>query len=436
MVGLKFTGHAYLDAANPWVLWTTLVILLLISAFFSGSETGMMSLNRYRLRHQSKKSAGARRAAKLLAKPDKLIGLILIGNNAVNILAAIIANMLAGLYVSPAAAPWVATATLTILVLVFSEVTPKSIAAQNPEWFAFKASHLLKPMLQVLSPLVWMINQLTNSLISLLGFDPNKNRDDGLDTEELKSLVDSSGHKISDNHQRMLKGILDLENVTVEDIMIPRTEVVGLDLESPIDDLMSQIFASEYSRLPVYDGDINNVVGLFQVRKGHHLLRSETLTHNAIKRFSEEPYFIPESTSLTTQLLNFQKTHRRFAIVVDEYGEVQGLVTLEDILEEIVGDFTSHAANQDHDIVVHRDGGYLIDGAATIRDINKSTGWSLPTDGPKTLNGLALEQLERMPDGNVSFRVDRYRFETEEYNTVMITKFVGVCLEVEETEEP
>ena len=161
--------------------------------------------------------------------------------------------MLAVLYVGPAAAPWVATATLTILVLVFSEVTPKSIAAQNPEWFAFKASHLLKPMLQVLSPLVWMINQLTNNLISLLGFDPNKNRDDGLDTEELKSLVDSSGHKISDNHQRMLKGILDLENVTVEDIMIPRTEVVGLDLESPIDDLMSQIFASEYSRLPVYD---------------------------------------------------------------------------------------------------------------------------------------------------------------------------------------
>ena len=171
------------------------------------------------------------------------------------------------------------------------------------------------------------------------------------------------------------------------------------------------------------------------MRKGHHLFRSETLTHSAIKRFSEEPYFIPESTSLTTQLLNFQKTHRRFAIVVDEYGEVQGLVTLEDILEEIVGDFTSNAADQDHEIVAHGNGGYLIDGAATIRDINKSIGWSLPTDGPKTLNGLALEQLERLPDGNVSFLVDRYRFETEEYNTVMIKKFIAVCLEVEDPEE-
>lgn len=414
-----------MDGSHPLVLWAALVILLLISAFFSGSETGMMSLNRYRLRHQRKKSAGARRAAKLLAKPDKLIGLILIGNNSVNILAAIIANMLAIIYVGKEAAPWVATASLTILVLVFSEVTPKTIAAQNPEWFAFKASHILKPLLQLFSPLVWMVNTLTNGMISLLGFDPNKDRDDGLDTEELKSLVDISGHKLSDSHQGMLRGILDLENTTVEDIMIPRNEVKGLDLEENIGDLMNSILDSEYTRQPIYEGDINNIIGIFHGRKANHLLRSKKVTHNAIKRFAEEAYFIPESTTLTKQLLNFRQTKNRFAVVVDEYGEMQGLVTLEDILEEIVGDFTTNTADEVEDVIARSDGSYEIDGAATIREINKTTGWTLPTDGPKTLNGLALEQLQSIPDGNVSFLVEDYRFETEKINGTMVKK---VCV--------
>ena len=298
-----------MDGSDPLVLWIVLIVLLVLSAFFSGSETGMMALNRYRLRHQRKKSAGARRAAKLLAKPDKLIGLILIGNNAVNILAAIIANMLAIIYVGEAAAPWVATASLTITVLVFSEVTPKTIAAQNPEWFAFRASHILKPLLQLLSPLVWMVNQLTNTVISLLGFDPKKDRDDGLDSEELKSLVDLSGHKLSDSHQGMLKGILDLENITIEDIMIPRNEVHGLDLEDPIDSLTASILDSEYTRQPIFEGDINNIIGVFHGRKAHHLLRAGTITKETIKQFAEEAYFIPESTTLITQLLNFKNRH-------------------------------------------------------------------------------------------------------------------------------
>jgi Mg2+/Co2+ transporter CorB len=418
----------FLDGSNSLVLWTALLILLIVSGFFSGSETGMMALNRYRLRHQRKKSSGARRAAKLLATPDKLIGLILIGNNAVNILAAIIANMLAIIYVGPAAAPWVATATLTILVLVFSEITPKSIAAQNPEWFAFKASHVLRPLLYFLSPLVWIINKLTNGLISLLGFDPKKNRDDGLDTEELKSVVDISGDKISDNHQRMLKGILDLENVTIEDIMIPRNEIVGLDLESPVELLKPQIVNAQFSRLPIYVGDINNVLGVFHLRKRYQLLRSNSLSHEKIKRFCEEPYFVPESTSLITQLLNFQKSSKRYAMVVDEYGEVQGLVTLEDILEEIVGDFTSHDLDHDQEISLLTDDSYSIDGSVTIREINKTTGWNLPTTGPKTLNGLVLEELERIPDGNVSFQLREYKFETKEFNSVMIKKVVVTTL--------
>ena len=418
-----------MDGSQPLFLWFALLFLLLLSAFFSGSETGMMSLNPYRLRHQRKKSSGARRAAKLLQMPDRLIGLILIGNNAVNILAAIIANMLAIYYVGEAAAPWVATASLTITVLIFSEVTPKTIAAQNPEWFAFKASHILKPLLYILTPLVWLINRLTNSFISLLGFDPKKDRDDSLDTEELKSLVDISGHKISDSNQGMLRGILDLENITVEDIMIPRNEVMGLDLEDNIDNLMDQILSCEYSRQPVYKGDINNIVGIFHVRKAAHLLRTETVTHKAIKRFSDEAYFIPESTKLTTQLVNFKKIRSRFAVVVDEYGEVQGLVTLEDILEEIIGDFTTNTADKIEEVVDLGDGCFQIDGTATIREINKATKWELPLDGPKTMNGLVLEQLESIPDGNLTLTIGNYRFETSEINDTGVKTVNAVCLQ-------
>jgi len=411
-----------LEGSHPLFLWSVLFFLLVLSAFFAGSETSMMSLNPYRLRHQRKRSAGARRAAKLLSTPDRLIGLILIVNNAINILAAIVANMLAIYYVGEAAAPWVATASLTIMLLVFSEVTPKTIAAQNPEWFAFKASHILKPLLQLLNPLVWSINKLTNKFVSVLGFDPNKDRDDSLDPEELKSLVDISGHKLSNSNQGMLRAILDLDNMTVEHIMIPRNEVSGLNLEDNIDVLMEQILSCEYTRQPVYMGDINNIIGIFHVRKANHLLRAETITHKAIKRFADEAYFIPESTKLTTQLLNFKKMRSRFAVVVDEYGEVQGLVTLEDILEEIVGDFTTNEADEVEEVIAQNDGGYLIDGTATIREINKATDWNLPLDGPKTMNGLVLEQLESIPDGNVSFTINGYRFQTIEIDGTRVKK--------------
>ena len=412
----------FLDMSDPTILWVLLVILLILSAFFSGSETGMMALNRYRLRHQKKKSSGARRAAKLLEKPDRLIGLILIGNNAVNILAAIIANMLAIIYVGEAAAPWVATASLTVLVLVFSEVTPKTIAAQNPEWFAFRTSHILRPLMQVMVPLVVLINKFTNFVISLLGFDPTKDRDDGLDSEELKSLVDLSSHKLSSSNQGMLKGILDLENITIEDIMIPRNEMQGIDLEEPIDSIKSAILDSEYTRQPLYKGDINNIIGVFNTRKAHHLLKSQKVSHKLVRQLSEKAYFIPESTTLMNQLLNFRDKKARFGIVVDEYGEVQGLVTLEDILEEIVGDFTTDIADQIDEIHKISKDKFEIDGGATIREINKATGWSLPTDGPKTLNGLVLEQLENIPDGNISFLIDNYCFETANIEGAMVKK--------------
>ncbi len=224
--------------------------------------------------------------------------------------------------------------------------------------------------------------------------------------------MDVSGHKMSDTKQGMLRAILDLDTVTVEDIMIPRNEVKGLNLEDNIDDIMNNILSSEYTRQPLYEGDINNVVGIFHARKASHLLRSATVTHQAIRRFSEETYFIPETTTLTNQLINFKKVKQRFAVVVDEYGEVQGLVTLEDILEEIVGDFTTNTADEIDEVTSREDGSYLIDGAATIREINKATVWSLPTDGPKTLNGLALEQLDTIPAGTVVFTLGYYSIYT------------------------
>ena len=372
----------------------------------------MMSLNRYRLRHQRKKSAGARRAAKLLAMPDRLIGLILIGNNAVNILAAIIANMLAVLYVGEAAAPWVATASLTITVLVFSEVTPKTIAAQNPEWFAFKASHILKPLLQLLSPLVWMVNKLTNAVISMLGFDPNKDRDDGLDTEELKSLVDISAHKISDSNQGMLKAILDLESVTVEDIMIPRNEIVGIDINDDISTILNTISQSPHTRIPLYQEELNNVVGMVHVRQILPLMYAEKPSKEEFLALAQEPYFVPESTPLNTQLLNFQKRKYWVALVVDEYGDIQGLTTLEDILEEIVGDMAEEQDLENDDIHAQEDGSFFIDGTTTVRDINKALTWSLPIDGPKTLNGLITERLEEIPQFNVCLKLGEYHLET------------------------
>ncbi len=417
-----------MDETQIWALWATLMALLCVSAFFSGSETGMMSLNRYRLKHQRKKSSGARRAAKLLDAPDKLISLILVGNNAVNILAAIMANTLAVIYVGEAAGPWVATAVLTIMMLVFSEVTPKTIAAQNPEWVAFKASHILRPLSQILAPLVWMINKLTNSIIRLLGFDPDKGHDDALDTQELRTVVDASGHKISGDHQNMLKGLLDLETVTVEDIMIPRAEIEGINLDDPIEAIVEQLITSDFTRIPLYQGDINNWVGVFHVRKLNHLLRSESITHNALKRFAEEAYFIPESTSLANQLINFKESRSRFAAVVDEYGEVQGLVTLEDILEEIVGDFTDSGIAEQSEIEQTGERHYRIEGTASIRDINKATDWTLPTDGPKTLNGLALEHLESIPEGNVCFTLGGYRFTTLTIQGNMIEEFDAQAL--------
>lgn len=416
-----------MDDTPLGLLFGLLAFLLLCSAFFSSSETGMMAINRYRLKHLQKKHRGARRVSKLLERPDRLIGVILIGNNAVNIFAASIATIIAtrlwgdaGLIIS--------TIGLTLLVLIFSEITPKTIAALHPERVAFPASFVLKPLLQVLYPFVLVTNHLSNGLVRLFGVDPDKANNDALSREELRTVVDESGASISTDKQGMLINILELEDVTVDDIMVPRKEITGLDLEDDLAALTEQVVNSDYTRLPVFQGDVNNVLGILHIRSASRLLRGNAgeLTKEALKRFACEPYFVPENTPLHTQLMNFRHHKHRTALVVDEYGEVQGLVTLEDILEEIVGEFTTNQAEEaDPDIIAQPDGSFIIDATATIRDINKAADWELPTDGPKTLNGLALEQLESIPDGNVGFVIAGYRFETVLFDDKSVIQLRG-----------
>ncbi len=384
----------------------------------------MMALNRYRLKHLvKKKNKGAIRATKLLKRPDRLIGVILIGNNLVNILASAIATVIAlRLYGDAGIA--IATVLLTLVILIFSEVTPKTIAALYPEKVAFPASLILKPLLKLLYPAVWTINHISNYLARLIGIDPsNHHGQEHLRPEELRTVVDEAGDLIPDQHQEMLLNILDLEKATVEDIMIPRNEVEGLDLDEDIPELLKKIRASEYTRLPVYQGDINNVVGMLHLRNVSRFMYGDDgeVTHDAIKRFARDPYFVPISTQLHTQLVNFQRQKRRIAIVVDEYGDVQGIVTLEDLLEEIVGDFTTNLAEETtQDIVSIGDDSYLIEGSTSIRDINRGLEWDLPIDGPKTLNGIMMEYLENIPDGNTSFQIGKYRFETATLSDKMI----------------
>ena len=393
-------------------LFGSLVFLIFLSAFFSSSETGMMSLNRYRLRHLVKqKHRGAMRAASLLQRPDRLIGVILIGNNFVNILASAIATMIALRLLGDAGVA-VATAALTLVILIFAEVTPKTVASLKPEQIAFPASFILKPLLSILYPFVWIVNTICNGLLRILGFNVTAQNNDHLSTEELRTIVNEAGALIPRRNQSMLLSILDLESVTVEDVMIPRNEIVGIDINDSIDNILQTISSSPHTRLPLYQEEFNNIVGVIHVRQILPLLQMANPTKKDLLDLAREPYFIPESSVLNMQLLNFQKTRNWMALVVDEYGDVQGLTTLEDILEEIVGDMAEEQDAENEDIHPQEDGSFFVDGTATIRDINKALNWDLPVDGPKTLNGLITESLEEIPQNNVCLQLGPYLIET------------------------
>ncbi|MEH6586024.1 MAG: HlyC/CorC family transporter [Halioglobus sp.] len=400
-----------MNEAPLGLLFSILAALILLSGFFSSSETSMMSLNRYRLKHlQNNKHRGATRAGKLLERPDRLIGLILIGNNLVNIFASAIATVIA-IRLWGDAGIFIATFALTLVILIFAEITPKTIAALHPEKIAFPASLVLLPLLKILYPLVAAVNWVTNGLLRMFGLDPAKQSDEHVSSDELRTIVTDAGKLIPARHRGMLLNILDLEEVSVDDIMVPRNEVFGIDLDDSDDEILRYIQTSSHTRLPVWREDINNIVGMLHMRNMSRVIDSQGLDRNALEREMEKPYFIPESTPLHTQLLNFQQKKSRLAVVVDEYGEVMGLVALEDILEEIVGEFTSNMAGSDENIFPQRDGSFIIAGTANIREINKSLDWQLPTDGPKTLSGLILEYLEGFPDANAGLSIDTYRLE-------------------------
>jgi magnesium and cobalt exporter, CNNM family len=400
-----------LNEAPLGLLFSVLAALILLSGFFSSSETGMMSLNRYRLKHlQNNKHRGATRAGKLLDRPDRLIGLILIGNNLVNIFASAIATVIA-IRLWGDAGIFIATLALTLVILIFAEITPKTIAALHPERVAFPASVILLPLLKIMYPVVAAVNWITNGLLRLIGFDPATQNDEHVSSAELRTIVTDAGQLIPARHRGMLLNILDLEEVSVDDIMVPRNEVFGIDLDDSDDEILRHIQTSSHTRLPVWREDINNIVGMLHMRNMSRVIDSQGLDRNALEREMEKPYFIPESTPLHTQLLNFQQKKHRLAVVVDEYGEVMGLVALEDILEEIVGEFTSNMTDSEDNIFPQRDGSFIIAGTANIREINKFLDWELPTDGPKTLSGLILEYLEGFPDANAGLSIDTYRLE-------------------------
>lgn len=424
-----------MDDASIGFLLGVLGFLILCSAFFSSSETGMMSLNRYRLKHLVKqKHGGARKASKLLERPDRLIGVILIGNNFVNILASAIATVVAVRLWGDAGIA-IATALLTVVILIFAEVSPKTMAAMHPEKIAFPASYVLTPLLKLIYPLVWIINGITNNFLRLFGISISGDNNHHLSTEELRTLVNEAGALLPQNNQNMLLGVLELNEVTVNDIMIPRNEVLGIDLDDDIDTIISQLGKTEHTRLPVYQGELNKVVGMLHMRNLAQVFHQGAVTKAAILQVINEPYFIPESTPLQTQLLHFQSQNRRIGLVVDEYGDVQGIVTLEDILEEIVGELSSNTKEEDQDIFLQEDGSYFIDGTAYIRDVNKALDWDLSTDGPKTVNGLITETLESIPDSNVCLRIDNYLIETLQISDNIIKTSRIVVLPKEESED-
>ena len=390
-----------------------LVALLLLSAFFSGSETALMSLNRYQLRHKARQGhRGAKIADRLLQRPDRLISLILLGNNLVNFsaasLVAIISFKIGG---QPAVA--LGTLALTLIVLVFAEAAPKTLAALHPEKLAFPAALIYQPLLKVTYPLVWLINIMSNGVLWLFGVRYNDSQLQSLTREELRTIVNEAGSRLSLRYRQMLLSVLDLEKVTVDDVMVPHNEIIGIDLEDDVGKIEQIIATSQHTRLPVYKNSIDQVVGVLHLRRLANLTE-RSFDQDTIKDLLDEPYFVPEGTPLSTQLVQFQRRRLRIALVVDEYGDIQGIVTLEDILEEIVGEFTTDPADDVDDVVNEGNGTYLVDGAANIRDINRSQKWELPIDGPKTLSGLIVELLETIPEPTTCLKISGYPIEIVE----------------------
>nr|WP_209262403.1 HlyC/CorC family transporter [Thiorhodococcus minor] len=402
--------HSVNDIPLPG-LFLALFVLINLSAFFSGSETAILTMNRYKLRHMADQGhRGARIVRRLLERPDRLIGLILLGNNFVNIMASSLATVIA-LRVGGEAAIGIAAGLLTLVILIFAEVAPKTYATLHPERLAFPASYVYAPLLKALYPIVWLVNFFTNGLLKLLGIAPEGGSGTDLSREELRTVVSEAGAMIPERSRSMLLAILDLEHATVEDIMIPRNELEGVDIQDDEDEILQTIRNTSYTRLPLYDGSIDNVIGILHARNALHALLEHGLDSPQLKAIAQEPYFVPEGTALYQQLLNFQRNKQQVGLVVDEYGDFMGLITLTDLLEEIVGEFTTDPSDSLDEVHRAEDGSLLADGSISVRDLNRALRWELPTTGPKTLNGLILEYLETIPEPGTSLKLDGHPIE-------------------------
>lgn len=388
-----------------------LIFLVFLSAFFSAAEISLVTLNRYRLRHQTEAGhRGARLAAKLLERPDRLIGVILLGSNSVNALfSALTTVTVIRVWGQNESTIGIAAAIIALVVLILTDLAPKTLAALHPERIAYPSAYILRPLLKISYPVVWFINVLANGLLRLVGIKVQARVTEKISADELKTLVMEAGVLMPETHQDMLVAILELEKLTVDDVMVPRGEIEGIDLEDEWEDIAAKLGTSRYTRLPVYRGSLDDVVGIVHLRKVMRLMHSSNFSREAFLPLIVEPYFIPQGTPLSTALLNFRANRRRIALIVDGYGDILGLVTLEEILEEIVGDFTSPGTALADEIQSQADGSYLVHGSVSLRDLNRRLDWDLPTTGPKTLNGLITEYLEDLPEPGTSLRLNGYQ---------------------------
>ena len=392
-------------------MFICLIVLILISGFFSGSETSMMSLNRYKLRHLARKGhKSAKRSQQLLEKPDRLLGVILLGNTFANILASSLATIIAGQLWGEVGVA-VATIVLTIVILIFSEIMPKTFAALHPAKFAFPVSQPLAILLKIIYPIVWGLNSIANFLLKLCGVSAKSSASDSLTKEELKTVVNESAQQITKTHQHMLLGVLDLEHATVEDVMIPRNKIMGIDINDGWHKVLEQIINSPYSKMPVYRDNIDQVIGILHLRKALKLINQPQASIHTLEQLVEKPHFTPETTSLQQQIIVFQKNAQHFSLVVDEYGEIQGMIALEDIVEEIVGQFTSDQPSNTESVFKQADGSYFVAGSLTIRDLNRALSINLPITGAKTLSGLITEYLQRLPTAKTCIKINNYPIE-------------------------
>lgn len=417
------------------ILLIALVVLLILSGFFSLSETSMMAINRYRLRHLAKQGhRGARLTIKLLDKTDRLLGVILLGNNLLNTASAtLVAVIVATLFAHDDFALFLGTIAVTFAILVFSEITPKVIAAAYPERIALASSYVLTPLLVICYPVVWFVNLFVRGLLVLFRLKPQDELQQKISTEELRTLVLEGGHFIQNKHQSILLNLFDLEKITVDDVIVPRNQIEAINLDTDDDIIHAQLLTCHHTRLPVYRERMDNIVGIVHVRKVLNQMQSGKITAAGLEKVMRKPYFIPSGTSLFSQLQLFQENQKRVGLVVDEYGEWLGLVTLEDIIEEIIGEFTTQAPTQASAFIKEPDGSVIVEGSTLLRELNRKLGFKFPLDGPKTLNGLILEYFEDIPEAGTGLNISGYPMEIlqTKHRIVKTVKIFPHALEAE-----